>query len=56
MGEAEAAEAVKPLIGKRIVAMVDVAGRADMANVKPGQEVNVEGQTFRAIIQLTTRG
>lgn len=56
MSDAEAAEAVKPLIGKRIVALADVTDKADMANAKPEQEISVEGQTFRAIIRLTTRG
>jgi membrane protein implicated in regulation of membrane protease activity len=56
MSEAEAAEAVQPLIGKRIVALADVTDKPDMASAKPGQEISVEGQAFRAIIRLTTRG
>ncbi len=54
MSEAEAAEAVKPLIDKRIIALADVTDRADMANAKPGGEISIDGQTFRAIILLTT--
>jgi hypothetical protein len=54
MSEAEAAEAVKPLIGKRIVALEDVTDKADLANAKPGREINIGGQTFRAIMLLTT--
>jgi hypothetical protein len=50
---AEAAEAVKPFIGKRLLAVADVTG-TDLANAKPGQEISVGGQTFRAIIRLTT--
>jgi hypothetical protein len=51
--EAQAAEAVKPLIGKRITAVADVTGLWDLP--KPGQEMTVDGQSFRAIIHLTTR-
>ena len=56
MRDAEAAEAVKPLIGKPVLALADVTEKTDMANAKPGQEISVEGQTFRAIIRLTTGG
>ena len=53
--EAEAAKAVEPLIDKRIVAVADVTGNAELENAKPGQEISVDGQTFRAIMLLTTR-
>jgi hypothetical protein len=56
MPEAEAAEAVKPVIGKRIIALADVTDKADMANAKPGREISIEGQTFRAIILLKRNG
>jgi len=55
MDKAEAAEAVKPLIGKRIFATADITGKADLVNSKPGQEFSIGGQIFRAIIRLTTR-
>ncbi|HEX2994282.1 MAG TPA: hypothetical protein VHP14_05640 [Anaerolineales bacterium] len=55
MGKAEAEEAVKPLVGKRIVAMADITGIAEWTNPKPGQEVKIGGQTFNAIMLLTTR-
>jgi hypothetical protein len=55
MREAEAAEAVKPLIGKRLIAMADVTAMAEWANAKAGQEMSIGGQSFRAIMRLTTR-
>jgi len=36
--------------------LIQHSDKADMANAKPEQEISVEGQTFRAIIRLTTRG
>jgi len=54
--EAEAAEAVKPLIDKRIVSVLDVTNDASLSVLEAGGAMNVEGQTFRAIIKLTTRG
>ena len=50
---AEAAEAVKPVIDKRIVAVADITGRRELANLAPGQSVSVGGQPFRAIMLLT---
>ena len=50
---AEAAEAVKPILDKRIVAVADISGRRELANLAPGQSVNVGGQSFRAIMLLT---
>lgn len=51
--EAEAAEAVKPILDKRIVAVADISGRRELANLAPGQSVSVGGQSFRAIMLLT---
>jgi hypothetical protein len=54
MSEAEAAEAVKPLVNKRIVALRDITGVPELENAKPGLEQQVDGQPYRAIIRLTT--
>jgi hypothetical protein len=54
ISDVEAAEAVKPYTDKPIVAVGDLAARADLASAKPGQEVSVGGQVFRAIIRLRT--
>ena len=55
MSEVEAAEAVKPLVDKRILAIANVTGKAEWADPKPGQETSIGGQNFNAIIRLTTR-
>lgn len=53
--EAQAAELVKPLEGKRIMAIADVTKNPALANAKPGQEITIGGQTFHAVIRLTSR-
>jgi hypothetical protein len=53
--EAQAAELVKPLEGKSIMAIADVTKNPALANAKPGQEVTIGGQTFHAVIRLTSR-
>jgi hypothetical protein len=53
--EAQAAELVKPLEGKRIMAIADVTKNPTLANAKPGQEVTIGGQSFHAVIRLTSR-
>lgn len=35
------------------VAVADISGRRELANLAPGQSVNVGGQSFRAIMLLT---
>lgn len=54
MSKAEAAEAVKPLLGKRILAVTDVAAHPELINSRPGQAVDIDGQAFNAIIQMST--
>lgn len=54
MSEAEAAAAVKPLIGKRILAVADVAAHPELINAQPGQSVDIDGQAYNAILQLAT--
>ncbi len=56
IADAETAkEAVKPLIDKPLAAMADVTGSPDWADPKPGQEIILDGQSFRAIGSLTTQ-
>jgi hypothetical protein len=52
MSEAEASAAVKPLIGKRIYALVDTT---DMTEAKGSQEITLGGQSFTPIMRLTSR-
>jgi hypothetical protein len=54
MKEAEAAELVKPLIGKSLVGIVDVTGRPEWDNPKPGQTIAIDGQNYAAIVRLTS--
>lgn len=54
MSEAEAAAAVKPLIGKRLLAVAEVAAHPELIDVRPGQAVDIDGQAFNAILQLST--
>ncbi|MGA2115827.1 MAG: DUF4157 domain-containing protein [Bryobacteraceae bacterium] len=56
VSEANAAAAVQPLIGKRILGVADVTGRPDLINAKAGREIVIDGQTFNAIVWLTSRG
>ena len=52
--EAEAAEAVRPLVGKRIAVVVEVSRRGGIQAYKPGQVVSTEpGGVYRAAIALT---
>src|SRR5262249_31011071 len=53
--EARANELVQPLIDKRISALMDVTHDSTSALSKPGGAVTLDGQTFRAIVRLTTR-
>jgi hypothetical protein len=55
ISEAEAAKAVEPLVDKRIAATADVTGNSELENAQPGQEISVEGQSFRVIMLLTTQ-
>ncbi|HSJ40569.1 MAG TPA: hypothetical protein VK955_05890 [Xanthobacteraceae bacterium] len=54
MSEAQAAAAVKPLIGKRLLAVADTAAHPELINTRPGQAVDIDGQAFNAILQLWT--
>jgi hypothetical protein len=49
-----AAEAMKPYIGRRVLAMADMTANPQLASVGPGQAISLEGQTFRAIIRFST--
>jgi hypothetical protein len=53
--QAEAANQVKPLVGKRITAVIDVTAKPALANTKPGQTITLGGQAFTPIIRLTSR-
>jgi Domain of unknown function (DUF4157) len=51
----DATKAIQPYIDKRLVAMADVTGSADMEKAKLGQELSIGGKNYRSIMKLTTR-
>jgi hypothetical protein len=50
---AEAAEAIQPLVGTRIAAVLEVSRRGGIDSYKPGQSVSInDGNTYRAAVAL----
>lgn len=50
-----AKKAVEPLVGRPIFAVANVTNIPELTNAKPGKEIQIKGQSFNAIMKLTTR-